>query len=136
MRPQGKVVLVTGAARRVGRAIAMALGQRGARVAIHYNNSKKEAERLADDIRDGFGRDAALFKADLGDPRQIRKMVEGVVKQFGALHVLVNNASIYEKTPFEVASLKDWDSHLNVNLRAPFLLCQAAAPHMRKSEEG
>lgn len=136
MRLQGKVVLVTGAARRVGRSIAMALGQRGARVAIHYNRSRKEAERLADDIRDGFGRDAALFKADLAEPRDIRRLVEAVFRQFGAVHVLVNNASIYEKTDFEETSLQDWNSHLDVNLRAPFLLCQAVAPLMREAGEG
>ena len=95
MRLQGKAVLVTGAARRVGRSIALALGQRGARVAIHYNKSKADAERLADDLRDSFGRDSLTVKADLTDVKQAAKMVDQVAKHFGALHVLVNNAAIY-----------------------------------------
>ncbi len=136
MRLQGKAVLVTGAARRVGRSIALALGQRGARVAIHYNKSKADAERLADDLRDSFGRDSLTVKADLTDVKQAAKMVDQVAKHFGALHVLVNNAAIYEKTPFEDVGVSDWNAHMNANLRAPFFLCQAAAPYMRKAGEG
>ena len=136
MRLQGKVVLITGAARRVGRAIAMAMGQKGARIAIHYNRSKGEAQRLSDDILDGFGRDAALFKADLADARQVKRLGDAVVRRFGAIHVLVNNASIYEKNDFGDTTLKDWDSHLDINLRAPFFLSQAVAPAMVKSGGG
>jgi len=136
VRLQGKVVLVTGAARRVGRAIAMAMGQRGAKVAIHYNKSKKEADRVAEDILDGFGRDAATFKADLGDVRQVQKMAESVNKRFGAIHVLVNSASLYEKNTFGETTANDWNNHLNVNLRAPFFLSQAVAPFMVKSGGG
>lgn len=136
MRLQGKVVLVTGAARRVGKTIATALGQRGARIAIHYNHSRAEAQRLADDIRDGFGRDAAIFKADLGDVRQVHKMADSVAKRFGAIHVLINNASLYEKNVFGATTVKEWDDHLNVNLRAPFFLSQAVAPIMLKAGGG
>jgi NAD(P)-dependent dehydrogenase (short-subunit alcohol dehydrogenase family) len=136
MRLQGKVVLVTGAARRVGSVIAKALGQRGAKVAIHYNHSRREAERLADDIQDGFGRDAAIFKADLSDARQVKRLAENVAKRFGQLHVLVNNASLYEKSDFAETTLADWNAHLDVNLRAPFLLSQALAPVMQKSGGG
>lgn len=136
MRLQGKVVIVTGAARRVGRAIALALGRRGARVAIHYNRSRAEAERVADDLRESFGRDAMTVKAELADPRAAGRLVSEVAERYGAIHVLVNSASLYERTPFPGASVKDWDDHMDVNARAPFLLAQAVAPHMRKAGEG
>lgn len=136
MRLQGKVVLITGAARRVGRAIALALAQRGARIAVHYNRSRPEAQRLADELRESFGRDSMTVKADLGNARSLRALASAVVKRFGAVHVLVNNASLYEKNTFGFTSTKDWDSHLDVNLRAPFFLCQAVAPIMQKQGEG
>lgn len=136
MRLQGKAVLVTGGARRVGRSIALALAQRGARVAIHYNRSRADAERMAADLRDSYGRDALLVKGDLADARESKKIVEAVVRRFGAIHVLVNNASIYERTPLSEATAADWDAHMDVNARAPFLLSQAAAPHMRAAGEG
>jgi len=136
MRLQGKAVLITGAARRVGRVIALALGQRGARVAIHYNTSKAHADRVANDLRDSYGRDSLTVKADLADPKQISRMVDQVAKRFGGIDVLINNASIYEKTPFEDATVADWDAHMDINARAPFLLAQAVAPHMREAGEG
>lgn len=129
-------MIVTGAARRVGRVIAQTLAARGARLAVHYNKSRAQAERLADDLRDGFGRDVMTVKADLADPRACRRLVDAVLKNFGAAHVLVNNASIYEKTPFATTAPRDWDAHMDANLKAPFFLCQAVAPHMRKEGEG
>lgn len=136
MMLQGKAVLVTGAARRVGRVIAAALAQRGARVAIHYHRSKKEAERFRDELRTSFGREAAAVQADLSDPRQIERMVAAAAKRLGGLDILVNNASIYEKSEFGRTSLAEWDAHLDTNLRAPFFLCQAVAPYMRRKGEG
>ncbi|MBI5884373.1 MAG: SDR family oxidoreductase [Elusimicrobia bacterium] len=136
MRLQGKVVLVTGAARRVGRCIASALGERGARLALHYNKSRREALSLAADIKEGFGRDAEVFQADLADPRAAARLADAVGKRFGAIHALVNNASVYEVNRFGRTSQKDWDRHLDVNLRAPFFLCQAAAPWMREAGGG
>lgn len=136
MRLQGKVALVTGAARRVGRSIAMALAQRGAKIAIHYNHSRGEAQRLADEVRDSFGREAGLFKADLADVRDTQRLAQAVVRQFKTVHVLVNNASIYERTLFGDISKFDWDAHLNVNLRAPFFLSQALGRVMKENGEG
>ncbi|MBI4679476.1 MAG: SDR family oxidoreductase [Elusimicrobia bacterium] len=136
MRLQGKIVLVTGAARRVGRSIALALGERGARLALHFNRSRREALRLASDIKEGFGRDAAVFQADLSDARQAARLADSVARRFGAVHVLVNNASVYEATRFGRTSPKDWDRNMSVNLRAPFFLSQAAAPWMRRSGGG
>lgn len=136
MRLQGKVVLITGAARRVGRTIATTLAQRGARLAIHYNRSRKDAARLADELHEGYGREPLLVRGDLGDPRAAERIVAAVVKHFGALHVLVNNASLYERSNFGSTTPQEWDAHLDVNLRAPFFLSQAAAAPMKESGEG
>jgi pteridine reductase len=136
MRLQGKVVLITGAARRVGRAIATTLAQRGARLAIHYNSSRTEAQRLADELHEDYGREPLLLRADLSDARAAAKLADAAAKHFGAIHVLINNASLYEKSNFGSTSIKEWDDHLDVNLRAPFFLSQAVAPHMQKGGEG
>ncbi len=108
----------------------------GAKIAIHYNRSRSEAQRLAEEVRDSFGREAGLFKADLANVRDVQRMAQAVVKQFKTVHVLVNNASLYEKTPFGETTLADWDSHLDVNLRAPFFLSQAIGPVMKEHGEG
>ncbi|MCX5789178.1 MAG: SDR family NAD(P)-dependent oxidoreductase, partial [Elusimicrobia bacterium] len=120
MRLQGKVALVTGAAKRVGRVVSLALAQRGARIAIHYNRSRTDAQRLAGEIKDSTGREAALFQADLSDVRAVQRLAQAVLRRFGKVHVLVNNASTYEKNEFGGTGRADWDGHLDVNLRAPF----------------
>lgn len=114
----------------------MALAQRGAKIAIHYNHSRTDAQRLADEVRDSFGREAALFKADLADVRQVQRMAQGVLKQFGNVHVLINNASVYKKSVFGDTEREEWDTHLDVNLRAPFFLSQALGPAMKDNGEG
>ncbi|MBI3552860.1 MAG: SDR family oxidoreductase [Elusimicrobia bacterium] len=136
MTLEGKAVLVTGAARRVGRAIALALAERGARLAIHYNRSRKEAAELARDIHRSFGVDAMTVKAELSDIRAVERMAKTVASGLGGLHALVNSASVYESNVFGKTTPDDWNRHLDANLRAPFFLCQAAAPHMRRSGGG
>jgi pteridine reductase len=136
MTLEGRAALVTGAARRVGREIALALAERGAKVAIHYNRSREPAEALARSLRRSFARDAVAVRAELRDLRAIRRMVEAVGRRFGALHVLVNNASVYEKTAFGRITQEEWDRDLNSNLRAPFFLSQTVAPLMRKGDGG
>ena len=136
MRLQGKVALVTGAARRVGRTIAMSLAQRGAKLAIHYHKSKEEAQRLAEEAKDSFGREAEIFKADLSEVGQVERLAESVLKEFGGVHVLVNNASTYEKNIFGRTEAADWDRHLDANLRAPFFLSQILGLEMKKAGEG
>lgn len=133
---QGKLALVTGAARRVGRVVAMALAQRGARLAIHYNRSRAEAQRLADEIQSSFGRETILVRADLANAVEVRRLSEGILKQHGSVHVLVNNASIYDKAAFGKTEIHDWDSHLDINLRAPFFLGQSLGSAMKKAGEG
>lgn len=132
MRLEGRAVLITGAGRRVGRALALALAQRGMHVAVHYNRSRAEAEELAEGLTSGYGIKSAALRAELGDAKACRRLVDEAAGALGGLDALINSASLYEQTPFEGVTIEDWDRHLDVNLRAPFFLSQAAAPHLRK----
>lgn len=132
MRLEGRAALVTGSGRRVGRALALALAQRGMSVGIHYNRSREEAEDLARGLVASYGVKAAAIKAELGDVKACRRLVDEAARSLGRLDVLINSASLYEATPFETVSVEDWDRHMDVNVRAPFFLCQAAAPHLKK----
>lgn len=127
---KGRVALVTGAGRRVGRALAMALGSRGATVAVHYGSSASDAEAVVRAI-EALGARASAFGADLTEPAAPASLIERVVARFGTLHVLVNSAAVMERTPFGETTVADWDRIFALNLRAPFFLCQAAAPHLR-----
>ncbi|MCY2929022.1 MAG: SDR family oxidoreductase [Planctomycetota bacterium] len=125
----GKTALVTGSARRVGRAIALALADAGADLALHYHRSGAEAEGLAVDIR-RLGRRAQSFPADLADPAAIEGLFAAVAKAMPPLLVLVNNASTYPRTPLETLTAAQWDSVLAVNARAPALCIRHAAAMM------
>jgi NAD(P)-dependent dehydrogenase (short-subunit alcohol dehydrogenase family) len=125
----GTTALVTGAARRVGRAISLALAGAGANVAVHYNRSADEADSLADEIR-RLGRRAECFQADLADPDAIEGLFAAVGKVMPSLLVLVNNASTYPRTPLETLTADQWDAVLAVNARAPALCIRHAAAIM------
>ena len=125
----GRVALVTGGGRRVGRALALALGRAGMRVAVHYNGSAAGARESCDLIR-GAGGEADSFAADLTAASAPASLVEDVVTRFGALDVLVNSAAVMERTPFGSVDAAAWDAMFALNLRAPFMLAQAAAPHL------
>lgn len=125
----GKVALVTGAGRRVGRAIADALSREGTRAAIHYNESRSGADELCAEIR-ARGGEADVFRADLTDVAAANSLVDAVVARFGALDILVNSAAVMMRTPFGEVTAKEWDAMFALNLRAPFFLSQAAARAM------
>src|ERR1051325_991837 len=128
---RGKVALVTGAGRRVGRALAEALGTRGMTVAVHHHGSAEGAKETVATI-EKLGQKARAFRADLGDAKAAAKLVEDVVGAFGQLNVLINSAAIMIRTPFGEITSKQWDDILVLNLKAPFFLAQAAAPYIRK----
>jgi NAD(P)-dependent dehydrogenase (short-subunit alcohol dehydrogenase family) len=130
---KGKTVLVTGAAKRIGRAIALALAERGANVAITYLGSQSEAEKTvralaAHDI------DALAIRCDLRDPESIQQTMASVIEEFGQLDLLVNNAGIFESEALENISVEQWDAMFATNTRAPFLMAKAAHPHLRKAK--
>jgi pteridine reductase len=134
---QTPVVLVTGAARRVGAEIARALHGAGAIVAIHYRSSAADAERLAAELNaarpDEGGESAASFAADLLDIDALPRLVDSVVQRFGRLDALVNNASSFFATKVGAVDTAAWDDLVGSNLKAPLFLSQAAAPHLEAS---
>jgi pteridine reductase len=129
----GQAVLVTGAARRVGAAIARKLHGAGANVLLHYRTSTGEAESLARELNDARPKSARTLKADLLDVNQLAPLVDAAVAAFGRLDILVNNASTFYPTPMGTISAHDWDDLMGTNVKAPLFLSQAAAVALRKS---
>jgi pteridine reductase len=130
MELRGKVALVTGAGRRLGRAMASALAGRGMAVAIHYHASAEGATELQAEIVEAGG-EAACFKADLTDPRAARALPEQVVNRLGRLDVLVNSAAIMQRLKVEDTTPEQWDTIVDLNLRSVFFCAQGAAPALR-----
>lgn len=122
-----KVALVTGAARRVGQALAVTLAHRGYDLAVHHHGTEAEATLAA--CRDA-GVSAAAFRADLTEPETPAALVRRVVEHFGRLDVVVNSAAIMVRTPVGEITAAAWDAVLDLNLRAPFLIAQEAARHL------
>ena len=129
MNLTGGKALVTGAGHRVGRALALALGGEQMRVAVHYNASRAEADETVALITKAGGT-ATSFHADLSDPDASARLVRDVVSELGSLNVLINSAAVMKRHPFGSVSARDWDETFSLNLRAPFLLSQAAAAEM------
>ena len=125
----GKTALVTGSARRVGRAIALALARAGADVAVHSHRSGEEAQAVAAEI-EALGRKAILLSADLADPAQIERMFDDLGRSWGRLDILVNSAAVYDRTPIETLTAEQWDREQAVNARAPALCIRWAIPLM------
>jgi NAD(P)-dependent dehydrogenase (short-subunit alcohol dehydrogenase family) len=120
-----KLVLITGAARRVGRELALAVARAGGDVVIHFGHSQSEAQSLSNEVQD-LGRKAYLLQADLDEPAQVSTIISRA-SEYGTLFALVNNAAIFQSLTWQSTSLEDWNHHLMVNLTTPFLLSQAFA---------
>src|SRR5580700_12136429 len=127
----GKLVLVTGAAKRIGRGIALRLAQEGARVAIHYHRSEGEARQTAEECGG-----AELFRADLESVDEIARMFAELEERMGRLDWLVNNAARFTRFDPMAITEKDWDFIHSVNLKATFFCCQHGARSMQKSGGG
>jgi NAD(P)-dependent dehydrogenase (short-subunit alcohol dehydrogenase family) len=133
--PLPKAALVTGAAHRIGRATALGLASDGWAVAVHYNRSRAQAEKMVDEIALAGGRAVALA-ADLTDEGETRDLVLRAVATLGPLGCLVNNASQFEADDSATATRESWDIHMEVNLRAPFVLTQGFAAQMPADASG
>ena len=133
----GKTVLVTGAARRVGCALALSLARAGADVIIHFGRSGDEAQSAKTEI-EALGRKAFLLQADLADPRQVAGLMARAAEHapHSALFALVNSAAIFEPLDWDQTTLEDWNRHLLINLTAPFLLSQAFARGLGSADSG
>ena len=130
---EGKVVLVTGAARRIGAAIARRLHGAGANVAVHYRGSAQQAQQLADEFNEARADSAMTLQADLLETEALPDLVADVVDWGGRLDVLVNNASTFYPTPVGEISELHWYDLVGSNLKAPLFLSQAAAPELEKT---
>jgi 3-oxoacyl-[acyl-carrier protein] reductase/pteridine reductase len=126
----GKTVLVTGAAKRIGRAIALALAEDGANVAITYLGSQNEAEATVRSLA-ALDVDAFAVRCDLRDPESIEQAIVSVVEEFGQIDVLVNNAGLFQSAALENISVEQWDEMFATNTRAPFLMAKAAHRYLR-----
>jgi NAD(P)-dependent dehydrogenase (short-subunit alcohol dehydrogenase family) len=127
---QGKVALVTGAAKRIGRAIALALAEQGADVAITYRHSEEDAARTVCGL-EALGVRAIAVHANLRDPESIRGAVARAAGELGSIDILVNNAGRFETAAIENISVEQWDAMFETNTRGPFIAAQAALPHLR-----
>lgn len=131
----GQVALVTGAGRRIGREIALALGRAGASVIVNYNHSRNEAQSTVSEIKD-CGSPAVAIRADVARPAQIRRMFEAVARRFGHMDLLVNNAGVFFPVSWDRLEEEDWDRVLSVNLKGPFFCAQEAARLMKHRKRG
>jgi pteridine reductase len=131
---EGKAVLITGAARRVGAAIVRTLHGAGASIAIHHRGSGAEADALSAELNAARPGSAILLQADLLDTGRLPGLVESTLAAFGRLDILVNNASSFYSTPVGTITESQWDDLLGTNLKAPLFLSQAAAPALKASE--
>ncbi len=131
----GKVALVTGGDRGIGRAIAEALAEAGAAVAVNYHSDARAAEETANSIHER-GRRSLSVQADVGAGREVARMVQTVEKELGSVSILVNNAGITRPQPLEEIGEEDWEEILRVNLKSAFLVTQAVIPGMRSRRWG
>ena len=128
---QGKWVLITGGAKRIGSSIARTLHEAGANIALHYRSSQNEAEALQASLEKQRPDSVALFQADLLEVDAINTLVSQVIAHSGRLDVLVNNASTFYATPIGTITEANWHDLIGTNLKAPLFLSQAAAPHLK-----
>jgi NAD(P)-dependent dehydrogenase (short-subunit alcohol dehydrogenase family) len=125
----GKVALITGSAKRIGREIALELARKGARIAVHYKSSVKEAKEVAGDSGE-------MFQADLTDTASIDVLFRDLDKKLGRLDILVNSASVFSPASADAATPEHWDEQMDTNARAPFFIAQHAARLMRRNGAG
>jgi pteridine reductase len=131
----GKTAIVTGAGVRLGRAMALALAGRGARLVVHYNASAGPAQEVVEQIA-ATGGEAIAMQADLSQPGLAPSIVERAVERFGRVDVLVNSAALFERGDWHNTKEENWDRHFDVNLKSPFFLTQAFARHITETLPG
>jgi len=135
MKLEGKVALVTGGSRGIGKEIALTLAREGARVAVNYVNGANQAEGVVEEIKSNGG-EAKKIMADVSQRTQVKKMIDEVIESYGKLDILVNNAGILIPTNLMETSEEDWDRVMAVNLKGPFICTQEAAKHMIQQRYG
>lgn len=127
---EGQAAVVTGGAKRIGRALALSLAEAGSDVAITWRESEGEARQTVSDI-EALGVKAIALQVDIRDPQQVRNGIEAAARHFGRLDILVNNAGRYETAALESITVEQWDEMFDTNTRGPFLAAQAAYQHLK-----
>jgi NAD(P)-dependent dehydrogenase (short-subunit alcohol dehydrogenase family) len=135
MEIKNKTAIITGGARRVGKAITLALAHAGANVVINYNTSRDEAEQTLNEVR-AFGVKAIAVQADIGQFDQVRVLANAAIEQFGAVDILVNGAAPFEQTPMPTNDLADWHRITNILIHGTMYLANSVAPQMIKRGSG
>jgi 3-oxoacyl-[acyl-carrier protein] reductase len=135
LRLQGKVALVTGASRGIGRAVSKLFAKEGAKLIINYNRSESEARSLAEELMK-FGQELLLAKADVSRSDEVKEMINQAVKRFARIDVLVNNAGVLRWEPFLESTEETWDKTMAVNLKGTYLCSREVAPIMLKQGKG
>lgn len=130
-----EVALITGAAKRIGRSIALRLAADGAAIAVNYKTSKSDAESLVRELREG-GTKASAIEADVSKRTDVERMFAGVEREFGRLDILVNNAGTFFPAKFENLTDEQWNRIMDTNLKSQFLCAQLAAPMMKRQGRG
>jgi NAD(P)-dependent dehydrogenase (short-subunit alcohol dehydrogenase family) len=131
----GRVALVTGAAKRIGRSIALELAQRGADVIVNYRNSREDAEQVVSEILK-MGRRSIVLQADVSLRAEVKRMISSVESEFGRLDILVNNAGMFQHVPFNEITDEQWNGIIATNLTSQFLCSQIATPLLKTSGRG
>ena len=134
---QNQTVVVTGGAKRLGRAIVLQCAAAGANVAVTFNHSEAEARELIEMLQIEYSKARfACFRAELSQSEDVRRLTDEVVQTFGRVDALVNNAAIFRRTPFETMTENDFDNHIASNLKAPFLLCKSFGDVFLRQKSG
>lgn len=134
MKLKNKRVLITGAAKRIGRILSLLIAREGGEVLIHHNNSIAEAKSLRNDILD-LGQNAVIFQADFSDPGSTKKFIDQVFSLY-EIDAVINNASMFSNLDWKTTTIEDWRRHQSVNLETPFLISQAYAESAREEKNG
>ncbi len=128
-----RTALITGAAKRIGKALAEHLAEKGWNIAMHFNTSESAAGKLADQLSKKYSRQKfKIFKAELDEESDVTALIPNVLAEFGEIQLLVNNASVFDKGYLKETSISLYDKQMNVNLRAPFILISTFANHCKK----
>ena len=130
-----KNVLITGGSKRIGKSISKFLATKGYNICVHYNNSENESLKLVNNLR-SFKIKCERIKFDLGDTTNLKNFYDKILEKFGEIHLLINNASVFEYDSLKTSSLESLDKHLNVNFKAPFFLSKYFSKSLGKNQNG
>jgi len=133
MKISNKIILVTGSSKRIGKEIAFYLAKKNAKVIIHYNKSKVDAYETYNHIKNNINPDCMITKSNLESVTENRNLIKKIIKKFGSIDIIINNASIFKKINFNNTTQEVWDEHFNINLRAPFILAHELKKHLNNN---